>query len=192
MLFWSGGKDSYLALRRLKREAMRPVLLLTTYDGATGMVAHQEVGIETVVRQAKWMRLPLLGVPVVYGEYVQSVRDGLERVRDHGVDVVRVAFGDLHLRHIREWREGQLGGLGAELVYPVWDVEYERLMDELEGEGVVVRVSAVDVGKVGECVRVGDLFGRELVARLPDGVDRFGENGEFHTMVEVWEGRVRG
>ena len=23
--------------------------------------------------------------------------------------------------------------------------------------------------------------------RLPDGVDRFGENGEFHTLAKVWE-----
>jgi hypothetical protein len=45
VLFWSGGKDSYLALRQLAREAAGPsaVLLLTTFDGRSEIVAHQEV-----------------------------------------------------------------------------------------------------------------------------------------------------
>jgi hypothetical protein len=27
--------------------------------------------------------------------------------------------------------------------------------------------------------------GRDLIARLPEGVDCFGENGEFHSYVEI-------
>jgi ATP-binding cassette subfamily B (MDR/TAP) protein 1 len=44
-------------------------------------------------------------------------------------------------------------------------------------------VSAVADGIAG--VAVGDLFDRALVARLPAGIDPFGENGEFHTRIEL-------
>lgn len=54
VLFWSGGKDSFLALRQLAREAAGPasVLLLTTFDHRSEIVAHQEVGVDIVERQA--------------------------------------------------------------------------------------------------------------------------------------------
>ena len=51
ILFWSGGKDSYLALRALEREAKRPTVLLTTFDGRSEKVAHQEIVIDDVRRQ---------------------------------------------------------------------------------------------------------------------------------------------
>ena len=43
VLSWSGGKDSFLALVALAREGLRDVTLLTTFDGRSGQVAHQEV-----------------------------------------------------------------------------------------------------------------------------------------------------
>lgn len=52
VLFWSGGKDSFLTLRALQQEnSLRreageeeegPVTLLTTFDGASGMIAFQD------------------------------------------------------------------------------------------------------------------------------------------------------
>lgn len=52
MLFWSGGKDSFLTLRALQQENKinreageeeeGPVTLVTTFDGASGMIAFQD------------------------------------------------------------------------------------------------------------------------------------------------------
>lgn len=45
VLFWSGGKDSFLALRALQQELKgrnERVTLLTTFDGATGRVPFQD------------------------------------------------------------------------------------------------------------------------------------------------------
>lgn len=188
VLFWSGGKDSFCALRSLQRDSVRDVVLLTTYNSDSGVVAHQEVGIADVERQAKCIDVPLLAVPVVYGEYLQCVEKGLNKLRDHGVELCRLVFGDLHLRHIRSWRDDNLGRLGAELYYPLWDVDYSLLLAELEEADVVVRVSAVDTGaNRTQGITVSDVFDEEFVKRLPEGVDAFGENGEFHTLVHVWE-----
>lgn len=188
VLFWSGGKDSFCALRSLQSRRVRDVVLLTTYNAHSGTVAHQEVAIRDVERQAKYIDIPLLGVPVAYGEYLQCVKKGLNRLKDHGVELCRLVFGDLHLRHIRGWRDRNFGTLGMELYYPLWDVDYGLLLHELEDADVVVRISAVDKDANGtKGIKVGDLFHREFVKQLPQEVDAFGENGEFHTLVHVWE-----
>lgn len=186
VLFWSGGKDSYLALQSLRKESVREVVLLTTYDYNTSAVAHQEVRIKDVVGQAKRLSIPLIGVPVGHGEYVQLVRDALDKLRNNGIVIERVAFGDLHLRHIREWREKELAILGADLYYPLWNIPYEALLKELETANVTVRVSALDKeNELLQGARVGDTFNRSFLMSLPPGIDKFGENGEFHTFVDV-------
>ena len=121
LLFWSGGKDSYLSLRALEREAARPIVLLTTFDSATRTVAHHEIGIESVIRQAEHLGIPLLGVPLHPAHpYADRVREAVALVPA----IARFVFGDLHLDHIRQWRETEFEKLieerGATLHFPLW------------------------------------------------------------------------
>lgn len=185
VLFWSGGKDSFLALRRLQRQSVRPVILLTTYDSLTKRVAHQGVHIDDIINQALRLRLPLLGVPVGGADYTHIVSKALNRVRDHGIDILRVAFGDLHLAHVRHWRDSHLTVFGASLYYPLWTVPYPDLLDDLTQSSAVVTVSAVDEVAIAAGVHIGDKFDKAFIARLPKHIDPFGENGEFHTLVHI-------
>ena len=193
ILFFSGGKDSFLALRRLVAQqsgnSAEPfgIVLLTTFDATTRIIAHQEVHISNVVKQAAALDVPLVGVPMHRGTsetYVERVRRGIDVIAStvgKGKDIV-LAFGDLHLSHIKEWRDDALGGYPLE--YPCWKRPYTTLLDDLEASGVkcVVSASSTDV------VKEGDVFGRELYElALANGVDAFGEEGEFHTLAQVWE-----
>ena len=188
VLFWSGGKDSFLAWRALRREGWRSLVLLTTFDASTRIVAHQELGIDLVARQAEHLGVPLLGVPLHPGEAYETRIAEAARMVPH---IARFVFGDLHLEHIRDWRVEAFrelaAELGASLHFPLWGAPYEELMDDLEASGAVCEVSAVTEEALG-VVSVGQRFDRALMAALPEGVDRFGENGEFHTLVKVWAG----
>jgi hypothetical protein len=46
--------------------------------------------------------------------------------------MARRAFGDLHLEHIRNWREDRLGSMGYEMLYPLWKVDYSVLARRLK------------------------------------------------------------
>ena len=136
VLFWSGGKDSFLALRAMIRESDQPVVLVTTFDSVQRQVAHQEVHINDVVDQAVQLGLPLLGIPLHAGrDYLEQLFEGLALLPA----LAELAFGDLHLDHIREWRESNLGeyaeSRGIRLSYPVWLASYESLLDDLEASG---------------------------------------------------------
>lgn len=189
LLFWSGGKDSLLSYRALGREGVRPVALLTTFDSVTRIVAHQELHFNQIVRQAGHLGLPLLGVPLHPGHpYMDRIREAVALVPR----VSRFVFGDLHLEHVREWRDNAFRdlaeALGASLHFPLWGVPYEELIADLQASGVPCEVSAV-TEPAGGVIRVGDEFGREMMARLPGEIDPFGENGEFHTLAKVWRRR---
>lgn len=202
VLFWSGGKDSLLALRawlRARRaegalsteQALESVLLLTTFDAKTRVVAHQEVSIADVQRQARSLDLDLLGVPLHPGmAYLERLRAGLARVASDAGDIESLVFGDLHLEHVRAWRDSELRGFGHRLDYPLWQVEQQVLLDDLWASGVPCVLSACP-GKPNAPplagVDVGRLFDAELVrVLLAAGWDAFGEEGEFHTLAQVW------
>lgn len=203
ILWWSGGKDSFLALRALLRDgtatSRRQVVLATTFDAISRVIAHQEVHISQVERQAKHLDLSLLGIPLVPqaaegGGYVARVSAGFEVVRARA-PIRQMATGDLHLRHIRDWRESQLGPsskLGMRILYPLWSEvagsNYESLSADLLASGVPCTVSAVADKRAEEITAVGALYGSALAAALEEaGMDAFGESGELHTLAQVWE-----
>jgi len=194
--FFSGGKDSFLAVCAAAADGVAPpLLLLTTHDAATRTVAHQEVPLDVVARQAAALRLPLVAVPLpsggagggtTYGDRIRAVVRWLA-APPRRLAVGALVFGDLHLAHIRAWREAEFAGVA--LRFPLWRVPYAELGRRLVAAGHPVRLTAVeDEACVAAGVAVGDVFDAALVARLPPGVDAWGENGEFHTVVACWEG----
>lgn len=64
--------------RRLNLNPPFQLILLTTFDAECRIIAHQEIPIDTVVRQATHLGLPLLGIPLQRGElYVSRIETGL-------------------------------------------------------------------------------------------------------------------
>lgn len=182
LLFWSGGKDSFLAYRRLIEDKRIGLVLLTTFDARTRMIAHQEYSIDVVVEQANQLGLPLIGVPLHSGaDYVAHILPALDLVPS----CARLCFGDLHLEHIRTWREEAFAAnprtSNLSLSFPLWHAAHDTLLTELEQSGATSVISAVS-GDLAE-IAVGDRFDAALIERLPDHVDPFGENGEFHTRI---------
>ena len=188
VVFWSGGKDSFLAARAvLRRQPKAGLILLTTFGQKTRVVAHQELPIQNIIAQARALDRPLVGVPLYpMADYSYAIAEALRFVASH-TRVRSLVFGDLHLEHIRAWREDQLlpiaDELGATLQFPLWGADYAALTGELQASGVVARVCASpDYSKIAP-VAHGDRFDAELIARLPVEIDAFGECGEFHTEV---------
>ena len=92
-----------------------------------------------------------------------------------------VAFGDLFLEDVRQYRETRLAGTGLAPLFPIWKTKSTReLADEMIAAGLRARITCVNPKRLD-----GSFCGREfdpaLLADLPPGVDPCGENGEFHS-----------
>jgi diphthamide synthase (EF-2-diphthine--ammonia ligase) len=183
LLFWSGGKDAFLALCYYRNDHKADPLLITTYDDESGLVPHQKISIERIRQQAAGLGLIHFAVPISRPADNKSYLNALARaIEEMPYKINQLIFGDLHLEDIRKWREEQFHALGYKTAFPIWNKPVDELIDRLEIEPVTVQVSAV-LQSCREHISPGDLFNRDCAYSLPEHIDRMGENGEFHTEV---------
>ena len=123
LLSWSSGKDSAWALHQLRRaDDVEVVGLLTTFNEQFDRVAMHAVRRELVERQALAVGLPLhcvgLPFPCSNEAYESRIRAAIEQAVQAGA--THLAFGDLHLADIRDYRIKLLAGTGLAPLFPVW------------------------------------------------------------------------
>jgi uncharacterized protein (TIGR00290 family) len=185
LINWSGGKDSALMLARVLAEgSYKPLRLMTTYSAELQRVTMHGVPLALIEAQARAMDLPLqaVGLPAdpSNAAYEASMQRACHAAHDAGCTVA--AFGDLHLQDIRNYREQMLQTTPLEPVFPIWQATYDQLQEAFLSGGYRAIVICVDGSKLGP-EWLGRPLDRSFFAALPEGVDRFGEYGEFHTFV---------
>ena len=159
LLSWSSGKDSAWSLRVLRQQPNVEVVgLLTTFNEIAERVSMHAVRRSLVEAQAAAAHLPLWQVPLPFpcsnAEYEDSMRVVIGRAREEGV--THMAFGDLFLEDVREYRIRMLSKSGIEPLFPLW-------------------CSAADTPALART------YDAALLSDLPPAVDPCGERGEFHT-----------
>jgi len=185
LLSWSSGKDSAWTLHLLRRNAdLHVAALVTSFNSEANRVAMHAVRRALVEAQAERTGLPLWAVelpaPCSNAEYEDRMRVVCQRAVAEGITAV--AFGDLFLQDIRDYRIRQLQGTGLEPLFPLWLVPTKDLALEMIAAGVKAKVTCVDPAKLAQTFAGRD-FDRSFLEDLPPGIDPCGENGEFHTFV---------
>lgn len=184
-LAWSGGKDSALALWTLReREGRLPASLMTTVTAEYARISMHGVRRELLAHQAQLVGVPLVEVeiPVHCTNEVYEEQMAATFASEEMSTVEEVAFGDLFLQDVREYRESRLTALGRRTLFPVWGLDTAELARRFISLGfrailVCVDPRVLDVGFAGR------EFDEGLLEDLPPEVDPCGENGEFHTFV---------
>jgi uncharacterized protein (TIGR00290 family) len=192
VLHWSGGKDSALALHRMRQAGQPPALLLTTLGLPQARVTMHGVREGLLRQQAHCLGLPWqplwLPAEATMAQYEEVLRPALMALRQAGY--THSAFGDIYLEDLKAYRDAQLAQVGLVGHYPLWQAEPLALLEEFWAAGF----KAVVVACNGRCLDQS-FCGRELdrafVRDLPSGVDPCGENGEFHTFVYDGPGFTR-
>ncbi|MDE3068900.1 MAG: diphthine--ammonia ligase [Verrucomicrobiota bacterium] len=180
---WSGGKDSALALNRLRKDDRYEVVsLLTTCNEHFQRVSMHGVRLELLDRQAQSLGLPLQKVFVSRrssnDEYQEKMSDCLRAHQARGVTAC--AFGDIFLEDLKRWREENLARIGMRGVFPIWKADSRGLLREFFALGFGTVVCCVNDAWLDETA-VGRNLDEEFISSLPANVDPCGENGEFHS-----------
>jgi uncharacterized protein (TIGR00290 family) len=186
LVSWSSGKDSAWMLHVLRQSHPDAVAgLLTTTNSAFDRVAMHGVRREVLEAQARAAGLPLHEVPLPW----PCSNDDYERImRDANSALVRdgythVAFGDLFLEDVRQYRVDRLAGTGLTPLFPLWKTTDTRaLAQQMIAAGLKARLSTVDP-RVIDASFAGREFDVALLGDLPATVDPCGERGEFHSCV---------
>ena len=182
---WSGGKDSAMALSVLRQQKeLRVAALLTSVTEGYERISMHGVRRELLLRQAEALGLPLQEVRIppqcVNPVYEARMREALLAQKTAGVRCV--AFGDIFLQDLREYRERNLAHVEMNAIFPIWKRETRELAQEFCALGFRAVAVCIDSKKLSR-----EFAGREVDESffndLPGGVDPCGENGEFHTFV---------
>ena len=184
LVSWSTGKDSAWMLHVLNRQYPGAAAgLLTTTNQAFDRVAMHAVRRELLDAQAEAAGLPLHVVPLPW----PCSNEQYERIMAAAVNgfvaggFTHVAFGDLFLEDVRNYRITRLAGSGLEPLFPLWKTRPTReLAEEMIAAGLRARLTCVNP-RVLDRSFAGRVFDRSLLADLPPEIDPCGENGEFHS-----------
>lgn len=185
LLSWSSGKDSALALWKIREEGRYAVqALLTVLTREYGRVSMHGVRLELLEQQAAALGLPLetvwLPADADNRQYEEQMAAALDRHYRRGLR--RVVFGDIFLADVRQYREEKLRAAGWEGLFPLWGTSSPVLMAKFLRDGFRAVITCVD-GRQLDGGRAGSMLDASFLADLPAGVDPCGENGEFHTFV---------
>jgi uncharacterized protein (TIGR00290 family) len=184
LVSWSTGKDSAWMLHVLNQQYPGAAAgLLTTTNEAFDRVAMHAVRRELLEAQAHAAGLPLHLVPLPWpcsnAQYESILRAAVAGFVKDGF--THVAFGDLFLEDVRDYRITRLAGSGLEPLFPIWKTKTTRaLAEEMVSAGLQARLTCIDPRKLDRTF-AGRVFDRSLLNDLPASVDPCGENGEFHS-----------
>jgi len=182
LLSWSSGKDSAWALHVLRQQGANVAGLLTSLNETARRVSMHGVREEILQAQAHAAGLPVATIPLPWPctneIYEARLRAAVERAVADGF--THVAFGDLFLEDVRQYREERLRGTGLGPLFPLWGRPTSALAREMIAGGLTARISTLDP-RVMPRELIGAAFDEALLERLPATVDPCAERGEFHT-----------
>jgi diphthamide synthase (EF-2-diphthine--ammonia ligase) len=136
LVSWSGGKDSCMALREV-RKASKIAALLTTVTRDFDRISMHGVRCSLLERQATSLGIPLQQILISQGasneEYEVRMGEVFAEYRDRGIDTV--VFGDIFLEEIRAYRERLLAKHKMVGIYPVWGRDTSQLIRDFMASG---------------------------------------------------------
>lgn len=163
---------------------VRVVSLLTTVTAGYDRISIHGVRRSILHAQADALRIPLevaeIPMQATNALYEAAFAGALDRIHERCPEAERVAFGDLFLTEVRDYREALLARLGWKGVYPIWGLPTHELARTFVARGHRAILTCVDTTQL-DAAFAGRAYDDDLLRELPESVDPCGENGEFHT-----------
>jgi len=158
--------------------------LLTTVTKDYDRVSMHGVRRDLLRAQACSLELELdeVEIPKDASNEVYEAQMGKALRKYLAMGIKNVAFGDIFLQDVRDYRENNLAKFGMMGLFPLWGRDTTELARKFVSLGFKAVICCVDLQRAP-----AELIGREydeaIIEGLPVGVDPCGENGEFHTFV---------
>ena len=179
-LFWSGGKDSLLALDRATRAGLDVPYLINISEGNTGRVRFHGVRKELIRAQADALGKTLLQLETHPGDFATAFAAALQEARALGIEAI--AFGNIHLADVRAWYEERTTAAGLRHVEPIWGEPPGALVREFVARGHLSKIVSVYLDAGGKPEWLGRDITTEFIEAVESaGLDAAGECGEYHS-----------
>jgi uncharacterized protein (TIGR00290 family) len=181
---WSGGKDSALALYKVKQQGINVEALVTSMNSVTNRVLMHGVRRELLEHQAAALDLQLLTVELAEMPGIKPYENAMHKMHRElkKNEFTHALFGDIFLEDLKHYREALLAKDDLQCVFPLWKMDGAELMKEFFSLGFKAIVICIDNSVLDKSF-CGRMLDESFLADLPPCVDICGENGEYHSFV---------
>jgi len=185
VLSWSGGKDSAMAAYHLLASQKYEIAtLLTTVTEDFDRISMHGVRRDLLAQQAESLAIPLHEIMIPKDcpneIYEARMREALTHFKARGI--TKIAFGDLFLDDVKQYRDERLAQAGMTGLYPIWMRDTDELVRTFIGLGFKAILACVDTQAI-DASFAGRELDYQLLRDLPEDADPCGENGEYHSFV---------
>ena len=181
VLSYSGGKDSMLALYKMRQQGHEPVALVATVDAAAQRSWFHGVPIWLLQAAADSLQIPLLLCASTPADYTAALESSLRAARQLGATAA--VFGDIDIADHQAWNAERCQNVGLECLLPLWQQPREQVVRELLAAGFQAVIKIVDGQRLDPSF-LGQTLTTELLQKIQaSGADVCGEYGEYHTFV---------
>lgn len=182
---WSGGKDSAYALYKLLKEDKYYVeSLFTTLSEEYKRVNFHAIPPHLLDAQSEAIGIPIDKAFITKSndidEYAKKLEPALLKYKDK--DISTIAYGDIYLEDLRDFRIKCLEKIGMDSIYPIWKTDTTQNIIDFVNLGFKAILTCVDTNVLDKSF-IGREIDSNFIKDLPKNVDPCGENGEFHTFV---------
>jgi uncharacterized protein (TIGR00290 family) len=185
VLSWSGGKDSAMAAYHLLASQKYEIAaLLTTVTEEFDRISMHGVRRDLLEQQADSLGIPLRKIMIPKDcpneIYEARMREALSHFKARGI--TKIAFGDLFLQDVKQYRDERLAQADMTGLYPIWMRDTEELVRTFIGLGFKAILACVDTQAI-DASFAGREIDYQLLRDLPESADPCGEYGEYHSFV---------
>jgi uncharacterized protein (TIGR00290 family) len=160
------------------------IALLTNLSKEYSRISMHGVRETLLDAQAASLGMPLhkiyLSNMPTNDEYEQQMTAVLSDYKRQGVS--KVAFGDIFLKDLKQYRENNLQKAGMTGIFPIWKCDSSELAHKFMSLGFKAIITCVDTQALDKSFS-GRIYDKRFLTDLPQNVDPCGENGEFHSFV---------
>jgi uncharacterized protein (TIGR00290 family) len=180
ILSWSGGKDSALSLFRLQKDYHVVGLLSITND--SNKIPMHNIHIDLINQQALSLGIPLHTICYTgKTSYEEKMLEFLNEQKEKGIQ--HIAFGDIFLKDVKEYRQSRLREVGMNGLFPLWQEsthETHKLLQEFIDSGFKSIICTFNPKAININI-LGKTMNMDLFDDLASDFDICGENGEYHS-----------
>jgi len=185
VLSWSGGKDSAMtAYHLLASQRYEIAALMTTVTEEFNRISMHGVRCDLLEQQAGSLTLPLhkILIPKDCTNEIYEARMGEALGSFKAQGITKIAFGDLFLEELKQYRDERLAQVGMTGLYPLWMRDTEELIRTFIGLGFKAILACIDTQAL-DASFAGREIDHDLLRDLPESADPCGEYGEYHSFV---------
>ena len=172
VMFYTGGKNSILALYRMIEKGYEPLELLVMLEEGKEANWFNKVNEDLISKASFSLNVNICLVETSIEDYNELFEEQLMYLKDQGAEAC--VFGDIDNIEHKNWCIERCKKAGIEGIFPLWNEERESLTEEFLKAGFKAVINKVENEFLGE-----EFLGKELTNELLKKIKK----EKYHTFV---------